>query len=365
MFEPQDHPNDIPAPGAPPTPPYDSAGYTPAMQMGVVFDRLPDATIPQEDLEPVTSFDIKSVGFGQAVLYPLTQNNSYLALNMILAGTGVIYTEPSLAFSGVPLPNIEGPGRKPVFKLSRPRIALWDRYGGSMESGWTRWIMDQFEIPYTVVYASELDAGDLKSKFDVIVFVDGAIPATVGESRPPNAEGIPEKYRYMLKNVDKTTVGKLKEFAEAGGSIITIGSSTNLAKLLGLPVESALVEDGKALPSSKFYVPGSILSVKVDNSLPVAFNSEDHVDVMFDSSPAFKITDPSKVKPIAWYDSDKPLRSGWAWGQKYLKDAVAMAQADVGKGKLYLFGPEILYRGQSQGTFKFFFNALLLSRAEK
>ena len=35
MFEPQDHPNVIPYPGAPPTPPYDNAGWTLAYQMGV------------------------------------------------------------------------------------------------------------------------------------------------------------------------------------------------------------------------------------------------------------------------------------------------------------------------------------------
>ncbi len=42
MFEPQDHPDDIPYPGAPPTPPYDSAGWTLAFQMGVKFDRILD-----------------------------------------------------------------------------------------------------------------------------------------------------------------------------------------------------------------------------------------------------------------------------------------------------------------------------------
>ena len=65
------------------------------------------------------------------------------------------------------------------------------------------------------------------------------------------------------------------------------------------------------------------------------------------------------VRPIAWFDTDSPLRSGWAWGQNYLEGGVAMAEAKVGQGKLYLFGPEILFRGQPHGTFRFFFNALL------
>ena len=65
------------------------------------------------------------------------------------------------------------------------------------------------------------------------------------------------------------------------------------------------------------------------------------------------------VRPIAWFDSEEPLRSGWAWGQNYLDGTVAMAEAKVGRGKVYLFGPELLFRGQPHGTFKFFFNSLL------
>jgi hypothetical protein len=68
----------------------------------------------------------------------------------------------------------------PAFQIKPIRIALWDRYGGSMPSGWTRWIFEQFDFPFTVVYAPTLDAGDLASKFDVIVFVSGAIPAARG-----------------------------------------------------------------------------------------------------------------------------------------------------------------------------------------
>ncbi len=57
MFEPQDHPDDIPYPGAPPTAPYDAAGWTLAYTMGVKFDRILDAfegpfeVIKEEELE--------------------------------------------------------------------------------------------------------------------------------------------------------------------------------------------------------------------------------------------------------------------------------------------------------------------------
>src|SRR5256712_11145521 len=94
----------------------------------------------------------------------------------------------------------------------------------------------------------------------------------------------------------------------------------------------------------------------------------ERVDVFFEQSPVFDLTpDTSRVRlrPVAWFDSDHPLRSGWAWGQQYLKDGVAIVEAPAGDkgGKLFLFGPEILNRGQPHGTFKFFFNGIYLARA--
>src|SRR5262249_19296088 len=71
------------------------------------------------------------------------------------------------------------------------------------------------------------------------------------------------------------------------------------------------------------------------------------------------------IRPVAWFDSDQPLRSGWAWGQSYLKDSVAVLEASIGKGRIVLYGPEILFRAQPHGTFKLLFNGIYLSRAEQ
>ncbi len=58
------------------------------------------------------------------------------------------------------------------------------------------------------------------------------------------------------------------------------------------------------------------------------------------------------------------LRSGWAWGQQYLDGATAILEDQIGPGKVYLFGPEIAFRGQPHGTYKFLFNSLYLNSAE-
>jgi hypothetical protein len=246
-------------------------------------------------------------------------------------------------------------------------------YGGSISSGWLRWIMEQHHFNFNTIYSQEIDAGNLKKKYDVIIFVSGAIPSLSSSEQhsysrdTTTLKGIPAEYRSQWGKISAdTSVMELKKFMNTGGSIITIGRSTSLAYHLKLGVTDALVEikNGKQvqLPSEKFYIPGSVLGVKIDTSLSSTSGMESKADVIFDSSPVFRITPDAvremKIKPIAWFDTIQPLRSGWAWGQEYLQDGVAAFEASVGKGKLYAFGPEITFRGQTYSTFKLIFNQL-------
>ena len=70
------------------------------------------------------------------------------------------------------------------------------------------------------------------------------------------------------------------------------------------------------------------------------------------------------MKEVAWYELDNPLRSGWLWGHPYLRDGITVIDADVGQGKLFMFGPEITNRAQPHGTFKFLFNGIYYGSAE-
>jgi len=149
--------------------------------------------------------------------------------------------------------------------------------------------------------------------------------------------------------------------------VFTIGSSTSLAQHLGLPIGDHMTErtpEGviRPLPADKFYSPTSIHEVAVDPTATVAAGMGRHALITFDNSEVFTIT-PSAVaagvRPVAWYDSAEPLRSGWAWGQTYLEGGVVAAEAKVGQGTLYLFGPEITFRAQPHGTFRFLFNGIL------
>lgn len=403
MFEPQDHPNDFSYPGGPPIRPYDAAGWTLAYSMGVQFDRLledfngPFERIPYGELQsPKTNLANAGAGY----VLNAQSNNSFIAVNDLLAAgievyritTGVAGKTP-IAEGSFFIPsstkakdiiektasanglNVTAADHKPtgIKKIVPARIALWDQYGGSMASGWVRWLMEQYHFPFQVIYPKGLDAGELRKKYDVLVFVSGAIPSvtrTEGGSsgRQPKPEDIPEEFRERLGRISgDTSIPQLKKFLEEGGNIVTIGSSTNLAYHLKLPVRNALVEmnatnQERPLPTEKFYIPGSLLTARVDSTQPAAYGMRSQADVYFDASPVFKLSPEAiingTVKPIAWFASDNVLHSGWAWGQGYIKDGVAAFVAPVGKGKLFAFGPEITFRGQAHGTFKLLFNQL-------
>jgi len=412
MFEPQDHPNDFAYPGGPPKPPYDNAGYTLAFQMGVQFDRILDGfDCPCQPITGTAEPPAGTVASSGTAGYLLSHNtnDAFIAVNRaIKAGNDVYWLKSPLNANGKSYPagtfyiaskgnttqmlqtlakekglSFDGTSARPgsdALKLQPKRIALWDQYGGSMPSGHTRWLFEQFEFPYTVVYPQTLDAGNLSAKYDVIVFQGGAIPAPAGEGqgrrggfgREIDPSTIPEEFRGWLGRVTpEKTIPQLKKFLEDGGTIITVGSSTALAYYLGLPLSNHLVErtpqgQGRELPNDKFYVPGSILRVTVDNTAPVAAGLPNNLDVFFDEDPVFRLEPDASLKgvrPIAWFDSPHSLRSGWAWGQNYLDGGVAIAEANVGKGKLYLFGPEITFRAQPHGTFKFLFNGIYAGSA--
>ncbi len=405
MMEPQDHPDDIPFPGAPPRPPYDNAGYTLAMQMGVAYDRILEGfTGPFEKIPDVIT---APAGGHVAVsangwLLRRNVNDASIAVNRLLAagqpvhamsasferdgerypaGTLHIPLTPSsstivtaaahdlgLHFDAAGTPSTES-----MTPVRFARIGLADRYGGSMPSGWIRFLLEQFEFPFEVVYPERLDTGNLHKDFDLLIFPDGLISARGGRfggggGRDPKPEDVPPEYRDHLGAITAArTVPALQEFMHAGGTVVTIGGSTSLAQMLGLPFSNHLAElsttgEPTPLPRSRYFIPASLLQVRVDTTHPIAWGYSDHAIVMYDESPVFH-SEPAwqttGIRPIAWFDSEAPLRSGWAWGQGFLKGGVAAAEAQIGAGRLLLFGPEITFRGQPHGTFRFLFNSIL------
>ncbi|MBI3789294.1 MAG: peptidase [Gemmatimonadetes bacterium] len=403
MFEPQDHPNDFKYPGAPPTRPYDNAGWTLAMSMGVKFDRhLEPVTGPLERLDPLrdrvkpTAGTVASGGAGWTI--STKQNDAYrVVARLWKAGADVYRLDRASGSASAGAFYVPANGKStPIVRqaaselgvsfassgnlqssatpLKAPRIAIVDRYGGLMPAGHTRWLLEQYDMPYEMIYPPQVDAGNLRQKYDVIVLVDGALPRNEGAAGGLNAlfgridtSTVPAQFKPWLGTLSRErSIPRLKEFAEQGGRIIAIGSSTSISRSFGLPIANYLSErtpDGKVrnLPSDKFYVPGSLLEVAYDTTTTLGRGQDARGIVFFDNGSVFKLPPNAEelgIRPVAWFDSATPLKSGWAWGQTYLEGGVAIAEASVGKGSVYLYGPEVLFRATPHATFKLFFNGV-------
>jgi Zinc carboxypeptidase len=412
MFEPQDHPNDFRYPGGPPIPPYDITGWTLAMQMGVQYDRELDGF--DGPFQPVKGLldppAGKIIGPANPAGYLISHriNNSFKLVNRLLKanadvywmdksleadgqdlGTGTIWVPASAAVLpvlekgaqefGIDIHAVSSAPKGEAYKLKPIRIGLYDQYGGLMPTGWIRWIFEQYEFPFEMVYPKTLDAGDLKSKFDVLVFADGAFRVGTGgrggaglfANRIP--DDVPAEYQERLgKLTVEKTVPQIKKFVESGGSVVTIGSSARMGELLGVPVTNYLTEKGpdgkdRPLPAEKFYIPGSLLRANIDNTSPIAFGMPPQVDVMFDNSPVFKM-DPNAAQKhgsaVGWFSGSDVVDSGWAWGKQYLDGGAAIATAKVGEGNVTLLGPEVTFRGQPHGTYKLLFNGVYSGSAK-
>jgi len=419
MFEPQDHPDDIPYPGAPPIAPYDVAGWTLAYQMGVAFDRILDAFDgPFERLTDFATVPPGAIRGGQTpagYYFTHASNDSFIAVNRLVAagedvswlatgpmGTGTFYVarkattrailEKAAADLGVTFEATASAPAGQSASLRKLRIGLYDTYGGGMPSGWTRLLFENFEFPYEVVYPPMLDAGDLRGKYDVLVFNNsglssggggrgggrggggrgaGAEPQRDPRDKRPPAVDYPEEYTRRRGAFSPATLKAVQDFVQQGGTVIAIGSSAEAAvEAFALPLANHLVDVESAQPLGRetFYVPGSVLRVAVDPKNPVAHGYGSQADIYFDGSGVWKLDQAAggagvQLRPVAWYDSDAPLRSGWAWGQERLNRGIQMAEATVGQGRVMVFGNELLFRTQPHGNYRFFFNSLYLSVA--
>jgi hypothetical protein len=231
------------------------------------------------------------------------------------------------------------------------RIAIFANYSPSMDEGWTRWVFDQYKIPFTKITARDIRAGNLSSRFDAIIIPDQN-PRAIANGPQGRA---PDSLKGGIGGPGAEALGK---FVDEGGTVIAFNDASNYAiDALSLPVK----DDLDNVQPSDFYAPGSILRVELDKSNPLTTGyTAPREAVWFESSPAFTVTDPSRVSVVARYPEGdgNPLISGWLLGAPKLAGKAAMVDVRRGKGHVVLFGFRPQYRAQTMSTYPLLWNAL-------
>jgi hypothetical protein len=233
------------------------------------------------------------------------------------------------------------------------RVALYKSWTASMDEGWTRWLFDTFNAPFTSLRDADVRAGNLRSKFDVIVLpsmrMRDIIEGRAKDTAPPEMTG----------GITEAGAENLRRFVEEGGTLVCWDDSTEFAiKRFKLPVRNVL----EGLKSSDFYCPGSVLRIEVDTASPLARGTPSRADAYFINGAAFEVTDDSRARVVARYSQSKEelLRSGWLLGSQYIAGRAALVEVILGRGRVVLFGFRPQHRGQTWGTFPLVFNSVSL-----
>lgn len=298
--------------------PYDVAGWTLPLQMGVevqAVTRIAADSPDAPELEKVTDI-----------------NQARQVLN---------------------LDRQKEPFAKLVNPLSKPaKIGLYKSYTAAMDEGWTRFVFDQFQIPFTSLLDADARKGDLKAKFDAIILPSISDDSIISGLKPG---AYPVEF---TGGVGAAGVENLKKFVEAGGTLVCFDAACETAiKAFNLPLKNVL----KDLKRNEFYCPGSILNLDVDTNSSLAKGMKRNAAAYFINSSAFEITDnaqTNQVKTVARYADKDALLSGWIVGEKYLNGKIALAEVAQGNGKIVLFGFRPQHRGQTWATFPLIFNSL-------
>ena len=262
-------------------------------------------------------------------------------------------------------PEIIGVVEKENLPSGETLPALYHSSVPSQDEGWTRWILDSKKISYGVLGDKELRGGvtfykpsaGVTVRYLTILFPDQPARTLLEGYRagtmPPELTG----------GLGSLGVNKLRELVETGGTLIFLNRASNFAiEQFKLPLRNVV----GGLPRTDFYVPGSILRIKLDTSHPLAKGMPEETIAWAEDSPVFEVTnDPKSSVPaanvhvIASYPADKdPLLSGWLLGGDLIKGKAALVEVTMGKGRVILFGFRPQYRAQSLATYPLFFNAL-------
>lgn len=408
-------------PGGPPMRPYDAAGWTLPLQMGIRWQALsvplpdearsrmkllgpppdpkskplPYDSVPSADAAPFDS--VPGIGFdshpaaaailpppgsvsgsGPALALDPAQNNSFRALNLAWGTGAAVGFLPASAGAGAQyvisgLPETKqseivrslalvaertaATGRP----LKRPRIGLYEPWGGDMDTGWTRWLLERYGFEFAVLRQEDFHAR-LADKVDVLILADDAripVEGAAGGRGGGAARAVRPEYAYTLTQDD---LKGFEAFIRAGGTLVCFNNAARFAiQQFRLPVKNAV----EGLKPEEFFLRGSIVEVVVDPSHPVMAGMPDKAAVFVDGSPVFETLEGFRGSVMARYpETGSPLLSGYLIGEKFLHGKAAALDAEFGAGHVVLIGFRPQWRCQPFGTFRVVFNAALYARRD-
>jgi hypothetical protein len=363
--------------------PYDITGWTLPLQMGVSVDVVSDPMeAGQRDkmakIAEVKLPEASIEGAGTTVAISHKPNNAFQVVNAALTQGATVSVAPEMVKTPEGMEKgaflIAGLSHAALSELSakysvggvamsgaaehsialkKARIGLYRPWNPSIDEGWTRWILENYNFGAKSIYNADIRSANLRSRYDVIILPDMSANQLLHGFHPGTLPG------QYVGGLEDAGADNLREFVRSGGTLIAFNNAASaLIPLMSLPVKNVL----QGMPSDKFYCAGALLRVEMQHpELPVNFGVPAQPIVMFERSPAFEVLPGFKGAVLARYPKQGDvLESGMMIHQDVLQDKVAALEVSYGRGRIFLYGFKPQQRGQAHGTYRNFFNALYL-----
>jgi hypothetical protein len=386
-------------PSSPPEPRYDVTAWSLGMQMGVEVKFIKKALPASLELKRITEASLPRLAISaRDASYEFEYRGQALIINRLLKqGIPVALVRQSLNSGGSVVASVDagvardrleglasgfnvtitdnrsmaprgarrtagslaGRATGEVMALNKPRIGLYQPWTANMDEGWTRWVLEQHEFAYTTLHNADIKSGKLRERFDAIVlpdqqprdFINGYDFRTI---RPEYRGGVGDE-----------GVTALKEFVAAGGTLITLGSSCDLAiDKFPIPVRNLK----RQLTRDQHFAPGAIVRIQVDNTHPIGFGMSAETYGFYNNSPFFELVEgfaSQRAAVAVRYPNSEVVASGWLKGEELMAGRAAVVVVDTNPGRIVLFGLRPQHRAQTEATFPLLFNALYLAAQER
>jgi len=390
LLEKQTYPEVRRSPSAPPEPPYDVTAWSLGMQMGVettfVKKPLPNtAKLSKLGTAPKPAGEVR--GDGNRFGFDYTGADSAAAINRLLKGgvqTDIVLLsaneKPRVSGAGAPrellqtfardfglviqtTPATSGkPGKSAtlpdkslplsILRLRTPRLGLYQPWTANMDEGWTRWVLEQYEFPYTTVHNADIKVGKLREKFDAIVLPDQQ-PRDILNGY--DFKTVREEYRGGIGDAG---LDALLQFVREGGTLIAMGASCDLViDKFPIPVRNLK----RGLTRDQHFAPGTIVRIQVDNTHPLGLGMPSETYGFYNNSPFFALVEgfsSQRASVVARYPNSDVVASGWLKGEELMAGRAAVVSIEMNPGRIVLFGLRPQHRAQTHTTFPLLFNAL-------
>ena len=308
--------------------PYDDTGWAIPLVRNLKTSRIEDKSIFDQPMTLATAdFKIAGaiVGTGRILIVDHTTDNTLVTFRFqnanvkmsaaekefdaaghhfapgafVIADANRAAVEQSIKDLGLSAWAVDAAPNVPMHDLDVARIGYVHTWTSTQDEGWVRLAFDNFKVPYTYFGAPKLREGNLRAKYDVIIFphagqggsalitggVQGNEPRPYKKSELTPNVGAVDSTDDMRGSIGIEGLMELYKFVEQGGVLITEGATSTVFPEYNLTPGITLETP------DNLYVRGSVLkTILGDKNSPVLYGYDQNaLAVYFNQAPVMRV----------------------------------------------------------------------------